>query len=184
MRGDQEVVADDLHAIADRLGNRGHAGDVVFRDRILDRHDRVARYPAENDVDPLAGVVGVLRQTRRVASIDAKLRGCDVQRDQHFAIAVTGGVDGTREHRDRVFIAVEFRPPAALVGHAVAPSRRGHQFAGDAVHLGDHDQRFVEGLRADWHYQQVLHVYPAPGMCTAAEDLDLRKRQPHFTPIA
>ena len=40
--GDEQVVADELHAVAELLGERGPAVPVVLGHAVLDRDDRVA----------------------------------------------------------------------------------------------------------------------------------------------
>ena len=39
--GDEQVVADDLHPVADRRGQRRPALPIVFGQRVFDRHQRV-----------------------------------------------------------------------------------------------------------------------------------------------
>ena len=84
--GHEEIVADDLHPVADRRGEAAQPVGVVLGERVLDRHDRIAVEPADQHLDH---AVGVERRGRRrpggTAPSRAELRGGDVERDRDLA---------------------------------------------------------------------------------------------------
>src|SRR5207244_11782285 len=53
--GHEHVVADELHARAERRGQPAPAGPVVLPEAVLDRDDRVRRAPALVEGDQLVG---------------------------------------------------------------------------------------------------------------------------------
>ena len=85
--GDQEVVADD-EAAAPHLAGEGHeALRVVLGQRVLDRDDRVAGEPAQQQLDHAARVELAALARQPVAALAAELRGRDVERDRHLLAA-------------------------------------------------------------------------------------------------
>ena len=53
--GDEHIVADQLHAIAERARQRLPAVPVAFGEPVFDRHDRVLPHPVAPEIDHLRG---------------------------------------------------------------------------------------------------------------------------------
>ena len=93
--GHQEIVTDDLHILARGRGEFFHAFGVVFGDRILDRDDRVALQPSEQQLAQAVAVQLAAVQAEPVAARTAEFRGGDVERDADvFAGTIAGTLDG------------------------------------------------------------------------------------------
>src|SRR5690606_16165891 len=82
VRGEQ-VVAQELHPVAEAPGRGLPAGPVVVGQRVLDRHHREIVDPTLELVDELVRVAGPALDGQHVAVGDAQLVGRDVdgQRD-------------------------------------------------------------------------------------------------------
>ena len=81
-RGDQEIVADDLHPVGRLPRKAAQPLGVVLGQRVLDRHDRIAVEPAEQRLGHAVGVEGLAVERQAVAAIAVKLGGGDVERDR------------------------------------------------------------------------------------------------------
>ena len=67
--------------VADRRHEAPKAFDVVLGERVLDRHDRIARAPADQQFGEPVAVEFALLEAEPVASAAAEFRGGDVERD-------------------------------------------------------------------------------------------------------
>ena len=86
-----------------------------------------------------------------------------------------GALDREHQRLERLFVAVERRPPAALVGHTHKEAAFGHQASGGVVDLRRRLQGRGEGFGARRDDHEILYVGAPPGMGAAAEDLDFRQ---------
>jgi hypothetical protein len=85
--GDEEVVADELDPIADRVGELLPAVPVVLVERVLDGADRVALAPVAVELHHLRGVEPVSgRLVEDVAAVAVHLGGGDVE-GEHDVLA-------------------------------------------------------------------------------------------------
>ena len=174
----QEVVADHEAAAPHLPGEGDEALRVVLGQRVLDREDRIAAEPAEQQLDHAARVQLPAVAGEPVAPVAAELAGGDVERDRHLLVRPEAGpLDRPRQHRQRRLVVGELRPVAALVGDALEQALLGQELAGGAIDLGRPVQRLGEARRTRADHQEVLDVQPARGMGAATEDLDLRQRQ-------
>ncbi len=120
--GDEEVVADDLDLVAQRLGDRRVAVPVVLVERVLDRDDRVLVDPGGEQVDHLAGWRRACRgSTSRTCSPSCpprrtarSWRSRGRWRCPCRGRRVAGLVDGVEDELDRLLV-VEVGGEAALV---------------------------------------------------------------------
>ena len=81
----QVVVADDLHARADRLVEADPRDAVVLAERVLDRHDRVAADPVDQHRRKRIAVELAPVERELVGAVAAELGGRDVERDRDVA---------------------------------------------------------------------------------------------------
>ena len=129
--------------------NALHARGIVFGERILDRHDRIAPDPGQQQLAHAVAVELPALQPEPVTSVAAELRRGDVERDADVLEGpVAGALDRAHQHRQRLLVGVERGPESALVRDAVQLAGLVHQLAGGAIDLGGHDQRLVETVRA------------------------------------
>ena len=178
--GGEEVVADDLQAVAERGGQLRPALPVVLGQRVLDRQHRVpVGQLAEHGRELLRGAGAALGGEHIAAAARVvEVRGGDVERvSDVIADAQARALDGGVEQLQRRCVRFERRPEAALV-------RLEHREAALAQHVGgrlidrdDHPQRLAVAVGADRHHQEVLEVELAAGVQPAADDVHHRHRQ-------
>ena len=117
----EEVVADELHALAEPLGEQPPAVPVVLGHRVLEREDRVA---AAELAPPLDELLGAQRPALDVVgAVAVELGHRRVERDADGV--VVPGVAGRREDQlDRGLGRGDLRREAALVADGRARARR------------------------------------------------------------
>ena len=146
--GDEEVVADDLHAAADgaREARRSPAASSSA-ERILDRDDRVARRSSAAAARSSASRVELARlEAERVAAAAAELGGGDVERDRDLVAGnEAGALDRGTSVSSACLVAREVGPPAAFVGDAGSGAALLHERARVAVDLRRPFERLGEG---------------------------------------
>ena len=99
------------------------ADRVVLGERVLDRDDRIAGAPAEQELGQAVAVELALLQAEPVASAASELRGGDVERDGDvLARFEAGALDRRHQRVQRLLVAGEGGPPAAFVGDALQES--------------------------------------------------------------
>ena len=125
--GHEQVVADELDAVAEPLGQLLPAEPVVLGQAVLDRDDRVAGGPVGPQVDQLAGLerpalLGQHVARRRAvaaAPLLDQLGRRRVERDRDvLAGPVAGPLDGAQDDLDRGLVRGERRREPALVALA------------------------------------------------------------------
>ena len=82
--GDRKVVGHHLHPAARRPHEGHEAVRVVLGQRVLDRDDRIAPEPAEQQLDHAVRVQLAPLEAEPVAPAPAQLRGRHVERDRHL----------------------------------------------------------------------------------------------------
>ena len=118
--GDQEIVADHLHPLADGPGEAHHAFLVAFGQRVLDGDDGVAFDPVDQEPRQAVGVHLLAVAGEFVFPLGAELGRRHVERDRHVpARGKPRRLDGAGQHVQGVLVVVERRPQAAFVGDAL-----------------------------------------------------------------
>ena len=174
--GDEQVVADDLHAVAEGVGERDPAVPVLLGQRVLDRDDR-------EGVDQLGVVRGHLvgRQLlalEGVAAVAVELGGGDVEGEGDVgADAVAGLLDRPDDQVQRGAVARQARREAALVAQAGGQAVLLQDRLERVVGLGAHGQRLGEGRGADRGDHELLDVDVAVGVGATVEDVHHRHGQ-------
>ena len=175
---DEEVVPDQLDALAEPVGQRLPPVPVLLGHAVLDRDDRVAL----GQLDP---VVGELRRaqlaalvSQLVGAVAVELAGRGVERDRHLlAGAVAGGLDPGQQQLQRVGIRIEVGGEASLVPD------RGTEPAleqGPLQPVEDLDagaQRLGEGREPHRRDHELLEVHLVVGVGAAVQDVHQRHRQ-------
>src|SRR5690349_2386648 len=81
---------------------------IVFRQRILDRDDRIAVDPAKQHLDHSIAVELATLEAKPIAAVATELGGRNVERDRDLAACcVARALDAAKEHRERFLIGVE-----------------------------------------------------------------------------
>src|SRR5207247_295024 len=119
----EEVVADELKAVAELLCQRLPAGPVVLRETVLDRDDRIALGQLRVHRDHSGRVADAALPLEAVAPVAEQLRGRRVERDRD-ALAMAGALGRLEHGVDRRFGRVELRRETALVADAGGRFRR------------------------------------------------------------
>src|SRR5581483_3682348 len=109
---DEEVVADELHAVAEGLRERTPSLPVVLGGAVFDRHDRVPVDEVNPESGQLVGAERAALEAVRPVAIDLARRGVERDRD---SLAVAGPVGGLEDRLDRGLARGEVRREAALV---------------------------------------------------------------------
>ena len=119
--GDEQVVADQLHALAERLRQRHPAVPVVLGHAVLDRHDRelLAQLSVELDHPLAVQLLAFAFQLVGLARLVPQLARRDVQRQRDvLARLVAGLLDRLDDHAQRRLGAGQVGREAALVADA------------------------------------------------------------------
>ena len=176
--GDEQVVSDELHAVADGRRQRRPARPVVLRHPVLDGHDGVALHEVDPELRHLLGAERPVLAGQPVGAVAVQLARGGVEGDGDvLARRVAGPLDGFHEDPDGVLVAVEVRGEAALVpdrGRQAALAQQGLQ---RVVRLDAPAQPLREARRADGHDHELLQVDVVVGVHPAVDDVHHRHRQ-------
>src|SRR5688572_6652859 len=143
--GDEEVVADELAARAELVGERLPAGPVVLIEAVLDRDQRVLLGPAGVELDHLGRAARLALVGVDALGLVVELRRRDVERERDLlARLVAGLADRLEQEAERLVGGVEARREAALVADVGRLAARGQQLLQVVEHLDPGAQRVVE----------------------------------------
>src|SRR5262245_18081289 len=171
---DEEVVADELHALAEPCRERLPGVPVVLGGAVLDRDDRVALDDARPEVRQVAG--GLLAPLEPVQPVVVDLAHGRVERDLD-PVGVPGPVDRLEDPLDRVLARREVGREPALVADG-----RGHpglleQLLQRVEDLDRDAQPLGERLRAARHDHELLEVERVVRVRAAVDDVQHRHRK-------
>ena len=114
--GHEQVVPDQLHAVADGRRQRRPPRPVVLRHPVLDGHDGVALHEVDPELRHLLGAECPVLTGQLVGAVAVQLARGGIEGDGDvLARCVAGPLDGFHEDADGVLVAVEVRGEAALV---------------------------------------------------------------------
>ena len=156
--GDEKIVADELHAVAERIGEHLPALPVVLRHAVLKRDDRVGIAERDPHIDHLLPRHRDAALREMIAAVlGGEPVGAGRVHGEHEVLAglVAGKLDGPDDGAQTVLVARKVGGGvAALVADA-----GGVQHLGKGVeHLAAPAQRFLPALRADGHDHKLLNV--------------------------
>ncbi len=179
--GHEDVVADQLHLGADRVGEPLPARPVAFGQAVLDGDDRVLADPVLVERDHLvAGLDALARLLQHVVLrlVVPELAGGDVERDVHvLAGRVAGRVHRFEHQIDGLAVRLQARREAALIAHARGQAALLEQRPQRMERLGAGPQGLGKRGHAHRHDHEFLEVHVRVGMRTAVEDVHHRHRQ-------
>ena len=175
---DEQVVADQLDAAAERLGQGGPAVPVVLGHAVLDGDDRVRVHDAHPVVDELVGAQHLVLAGEVVVPVPVDLADSRVHGDGDVLTGhVAGGVDGLDEELDGVLVRRQVGcEPAFVTDGRVEPPVMQHLLQ-HVVRLGAPAQRLGEARRADGHDHELLEVDRVVGVDATVDDVHHRHRQ-------
>ena len=183
----EQVVADQLAAIADLLGQHFPAFPVVFAHTVLDRVDRILRdQPLE--VSHLLGrgalgTLGALELRIVVNAVFVELGRGAVHSDGHIAALalaarlVAGLLDRLDDRFERILGSVQRRSESALVTDGRAQSAVVQHLLQRVEHLGAHTETLLERRSADGTDHKFLKSDRSVGMRTAVDNIHHRDGQ-------
>ena len=171
---DEQVVADELHAVAELLRQAPPRAPVVLCEPVLDGHDRVARA----ELLPQRGhAVSVqLAALEPVAAVGEDLRRGRVERDPD-AVGVTRPPGRLEDDRDRLLARTEIGREAALVAHRGREAALVQELLQPVERLHADSQRLGEGGGAGRHDHELLQVERVLRVRAAVDDVQHRHRQ-------
>ena len=119
--GHEHVVADQLHLVAERLGQQLPAVPVLLGAAVFDRDDRVLPAPVDVEIDHALriarGLAGLLELVAPAARLGGpEFAGGHVERDEHVVAGLGAGLaDGFEHHVQRFAIGFQARrePPSS-----------------------------------------------------------------------
>ncbi len=176
--GDEQIVAHQLHPLAEPLRQQRPAVPVVLAHAVFDGDDRIA-------ADQAFEIVGELRRGELTVLglevIDAVLEelgaGHVEAEEDLLAGLVAGAIDGFENGLQRRFVGRQVRRETALIAH------RGRELAlvQDLLERVEDfravAQRFGQRRRADRQDHELLDVDAVIGMRAAVDDVHHRHRQ-------
>ncbi len=134
---DEEIVTDQLHALAELPGEVLPAGPVVLGHSVLDRHDRVLVAPRPEHVGPVGRRERQALAFQMVLAVPEELARRAVERERDLlARHVAGLLDGLQDQLDRRLVALHARRETTLVAHRGAHAGVVDQLLQRVEHLG------------------------------------------------
>ena len=164
--GHEQVVADQLHAVADGVGQQLPPLPVALIQAILNGDDRILAAERGKQIDHAGRIqFAVALAGQHVEAVAVELGGGDVG-DQHDILArlQSGLVDRREDGRDPLLIGAQVRGEAALIadGGDMAACLE-HRFEG-MEHLRPHVERLAERGRAGRGDHVLLEIDAVVGM--------------------
>ena len=176
--GYKQIVANQLHFIAQLLGQGSPALPVVFCQTVFDRDDRIFFYQFCQVIDHLgAGLRRAFRQ-HMVFAVFVELAGRYVH-CQHNILTrfVAGFFNGFHDYIQRFRIGFQIRGKAAFVAQTGAePFVFQDAFQG-MVNFYVHAQAFAEVSGAHRHDHKFLDIHVVIRMLAAVQDIHHGNRQ-------
>ena len=174
--GHEQVVADDLDAFVQALGERRPSLPVVLGQGVLDRHDRVRVDQLGEERDHLlGGPRGALEVVRAVA---VQLRARRIHRQGHLAPRLQARrLDGLDQQLQRLGGGVDLRSEPALVtdrGGQAAPRELRRQ---RVEHLGPPPEPLGERGRTQRDQHELLQLQGIVGVPSTVDHVHHRDRQ-------
>ena len=177
--GDEQVVAHQLHLVAQAFGETLPPRPVALRQAVLDAEDGVLGAPVRQQVDHAVGVELATLALQVVDTVLVKLGAGHVQTQIDVAAQLEAGlVDGGDDGLHRRLVGAEVRGEAALVAH-----RRGqaalmqHRLEG-MEDLGAVAHRLAQAGGAHRQDHEFLEVDAVVRVLAAIDDVHHRDGQP------
>src|SRR5450830_47546 len=174
--GDEQVVTDDLHLVADLGDQKGPGAPLVLRQRVLDGDQRVVGHKLRVVRDELVGRRGLALEL--VGTVLEELRGGDVEREPDvLARGEAGLLDRDEDQVQRRAVARQVGGEATLVAESGAQALGLQHGLQGVVDLGAGTQRLTERRGADRGDHELLDVDVGVGVRPTVEAVHHRDGQ-------
>ena len=168
--GDEQVVADDLHLVADLLVEGGPGLPVLLVEGVLDGDQRVLGDELLVVLDHLGARLG--RALEVVLAVGVELGGGDVQgQGDVLAGLVASSLDGLADEVEGGGIAGQVRGEAALVTQTGGQALVLEDLLECVVDGSAHAVGLTEGVRTDRGDHELLDVDVGVGVGSTVEDV-------------
>ncbi len=176
--GDEDIVADDLDGLAQRLGHQPPAFPVVFRAAILDRGDRIARAQIDVVAHDALGIERLALALHLVAAVLVEFGRGGIERAHDIlARSVAGFLAGAGDEAQRLIGGFEVGREAALVADIGAVPGVVQTLAQGSKNLRPHAHRVRHRAGGDRLDHEFLDVDRVVGVLAAIDDVHHRHRQ-------
>ena len=119
--GHKKVIAHELHAAAQSIGQLLPTFPVDFSHTVFDRNDRILSHPAFQDLDPFFGGIGLALSLLDILAVFVEFACGAVQTDGNILTRfVARSLDGFNDQLDSFFVAVDIGSKTAFVTHSRA----------------------------------------------------------------
>src|SRR5690606_20956945 len=180
--GDEQVVADQLHLVAQARGELLPAVPVVLGHAVLDGDDRVLVAPAGEEIDELVAGQALALADQVVLAVVVELGAGHVQAQLHVLASVVAGLaDGLEDGVEGFDVAAQVRREAALVadrGRQAVALEHGFE---RVENLRARAQRLGERVEAHRQHHELLQVDVVVGVGAAVDDVHHRHGQHRST---
>ena len=179
--GDEEVVADELAAVADLVGEDLPTVPVVFGKAVFNRDDGILANPVGPESRHLRGgllaLVGLLEDVFAGFLVEEFAAG-GVEREYDVLTRfVACECDGFEDDVDGFDVGLERRGKAAFIANGgVVALLLEHALEG-VEDFGTPAQGFGEAFGADGHDHELLEVHVVIGVCATVDDVHHRRGQ-------
>ena len=172
--GDKQVVAHELNALAEHVGQLLPCGPIVLVQSVLDGHDGVLvapAFPKVHHFSTRALVSGRLKLVK-AAFLVVELRGCGVHGQKHvFSGTVSRLFNGAQNDFHGFFVASQIGGKSAFVSHVGAVTLAFQHALQVVEDLRAHAQAVREGLGAHRHHHEFLDVNLVVRVRAAVQDV-------------
>ncbi len=168
--GDEEVVADELYAVAEGIGEGFEAVPIVFGESVFDGDDRVA--VAEVDVigDSFGRIDLFLIEVVFAVFEERACGGVEGEGDV-FSGQIASFFDGEEDEFEGFFVVGEVGSKAAFVADVGIEFASFEDFFEDVEDLGGGAEGITEGGCADGHDHKLLDIESVVGVFAAVDDV-------------
>jgi len=176
--GDEQVVADDLAAVAQTFGQHPPAVEIILGATVLDRDDGEAFAQVGQIVDHGLGLEGLALPGHDVFAVLEEFRGRDVEAEvEILAGQIAGGLSGPGDEAQRLLGRGQVGGEAALVADVGVVAGVLQLFAQGVEDLRAHAQGLGEAVRPGRQDHELLDVDRIVGMGPAVDDVHHRGGQ-------
>ena len=176
--GDEQIVADELHAVADALAEQRPAGPVIFVQAIFERNQGVFAGDVGPVIDHLGAGQGTTFALEDIFAVDIQFGAGRVHGEHHVCAGfVASALDGFEDDFDGGFVGGQAGRKATFITDVSALATIVEHFFEGVVNFGTPAQRLAEATSADGHNHEFLEVGAVFGMLATVEDVHHRHRQ-------
>ena len=176
--GHEEVVADQLAAVADHVGENAPALPVILGHAVLDGDDGVAVDQVFEIFRHTLAIEGLALAGHDIFAVLVEFGGGGIERQRDIlARRVAGGLDGLHDEGDRLVGGIQARREAAFIADIGVVTGGVELFLQGVEHFRAHPHGVGDARRGDRHDHEFLDVDRVVGMLAAIDDVHHRGRQ-------